>query len=237
MANTAALGLPLVQASQSQKHVTVNEALARLDALTQLTLASRSTATPPLAPEDGETYAVPNAATGAWTGAEGELALFLNGGWVFVAPKPGWRAWIADEGVPGQWDGTDWISGAGAVSTHGAGMTFRVIEIDHAVGTGATSDTSTMIPAQSVVFGVTGIVTAPLGGTATSWRLGVAGVSDNRYGSGLGMAQGAWLRGLTSEPLTYYADTALRLTGEGGALDGGNVRLAVHIAELSLPRP
>jgi len=34
MDETARIGLPLVQAAQAQKHVTVNEAFARLDALT-----------------------------------------------------------------------------------------------------------------------------------------------------------------------------------------------------------
>ena len=40
MVKTANLELPLVQAAQAQKHVTVNEALALLDAAAQLRLAS-----------------------------------------------------------------------------------------------------------------------------------------------------------------------------------------------------
>ena len=36
MAKTAQLDLPLVMPAQAQKHVTVNEALARLDAAAQL---------------------------------------------------------------------------------------------------------------------------------------------------------------------------------------------------------
>ena len=36
MARTAQLDLPLVMPAQAQKHVTVNEALARLDAAAQL---------------------------------------------------------------------------------------------------------------------------------------------------------------------------------------------------------
>ena len=53
MTDTAQLGLPLVQPAQAQKHVTVNEALARLDGLVLLTLQSQSVATPPAVVSDG----------------------------------------------------------------------------------------------------------------------------------------------------------------------------------------
>ena len=236
MSNTSTLGLPLVQPSQAQKHVTVNEALVRLDALAQLTLASRSLGAPPIAPAEGALYVVPAGATDAWIGLDGQLALFINGGWVSLAPKTGWRAWITDEGVQATFDGVAWLIGAASISANGAGFAMRVIEIDHSVTAGPSSDTVPVIPAQSVVFGVTGIVLTGLTGAATSWRLGVGGVSDNRYGSGLGLSTGSWLRGITSEPLAYYSDTSLTLTGEGGDLAGGTVRLAIHVAELGLPR-
>jgi len=237
MTSTTALGLPLVQPSQAQKHVTVNEALVRLDALAQLTLISRSTVTPPVGPSEGASYAVPVAATGAWSGADGQVTIYVNGGWAIVSPKPGWRGWVADEGVPVVFDGNDWIAGAGSFSGNGAGLTFRVVEIDHTVTAGPSSDTSDVIPANSFVFGVTGMVLVDITGAAATWRLGIGGVSDNRYGSGLGLSAGSFVRGLTSEPLAYYADTPLTLTGEGGDMSGGIVRLAVHIAELGLPRP
>mgnify|MGYP001796473623 CR=1 FL=1 len=46
MSETLNMGLPLVQPSQAQKHVTVNEALVRLDALGQMVLASRALPSP-----------------------------------------------------------------------------------------------------------------------------------------------------------------------------------------------
>ena len=46
MTDTSNLTLPLLAAAQAQKHVTVNEALQRLDGVVQLTLRSRSEATP-----------------------------------------------------------------------------------------------------------------------------------------------------------------------------------------------
>lgn len=235
MDKTSSLELPLVQPAQAQKHVTVNEALARVDALVQMTLVSRSVTVPPTAPEDGAVYAVPGGAVDAWAGQEGALGLFLNAGWVFLTPHVGWRGWISDEGVPAVYDGVDWAAGEGAVSPNGAAMLSRVVEIDHSVGTGASSDTAAVIPAGALVYGVTGRVMSAVGGAAATWRLGIAG-ADDRYGSGLGVAAGSWVSGLTSSPLAYFADTALTVTGEGGALDGGVIRLAVHLAELQVPR-
>ena len=235
MSSTTNFRLPLVQASQAQKHVTVNEALVRLDALSQLTLVSRSYALPPASPAEGEVFAVPPTASGAWAGEAGKLAIFINGGWDFVTPRLGWRAWVADEGGPVRFDGQEWIGGMGSLSTNAAAMSFHVLEIDHTVGTGPTSETAPVIPSHSLVFGVTGVVLTAIGGTATSFRLGIGGVSDDRYGSSIGLTHGSWLRGLTAQPVAYYADTALTLTGEGGTLDGGSVRLAIHLAELGLP--
>ena len=44
MTDTKRLGLPLMDAAQAQKHVTHNEALVRLDALTHLTVSARADA-------------------------------------------------------------------------------------------------------------------------------------------------------------------------------------------------
>ncbi len=236
MADTPTLGLPLLAPAQAQKHVTVNEALARLDALAQLTLYSRVETTPPGAPAEGAAYAVGAGASDAWAGMEGQLALWINGGWAFVAPRPGWRAWIADEGVPAMFDGGGWVAGSGSLGTSGAGTVLRVIESDHDVAPGARSETPPMIPSHAVVLGITARVLDDLGSAATGWSLGVPD-SEDRYGTGYGTGQGAWARGLTGSPLTYWGDTPLVLTAEGGEFAGGRVRLAVHLAELTLPRP
>ncbi len=237
MSETARLRLPLVQAAQAQKHVTVNEALLRLDALSQLELESRSLATPPLAPLAGSTYAVPVGATRAWAGKAGQLAFWVNGGWEHASPRIGWRAWIVDEAASATFDGVEWASGAVAVSPTGAALAFRVVEIDHAVAPGSGSETAPVVPAGCQVFGVTGRVTSALGGTASTFRLGVAPGALDRYGSGIGTGAGAWFRGVTGAPVAYYEATPLTLTAEGGSFSGGSVRLAIHIVELGLPRP
>ena len=236
MSETARLGLPLVQPSQAQKHVTVNEALSRIDAVAQMALVSRSVAVPPAPVVDGAAYAVPVGAAGDWAGEEGKIAVGASGGWMYLVPVAGWRAWVADEGSAAVFDGTGWVQGAVSVTAHGAGLIHRTVEIDHAVAAGASSTTATVIPSHALVYGVTGRVISEITGTASGWQIGIAGVSPDRYGTGYGTGVGAWARGLTSSPLAYFEDTALTLTAEGGSFAGGTVRLAVHLAELTLPR-
>jgi hypothetical protein len=109
------LGMPYLLPSQAQKHVTVNEALRALDALVQLVAISRTIATPPPTPAEGDRYIVAAAASGVWSARDGEIAAFMDGGWRFHAPKEGFAAWIADEEAWAVFDGADWqfaITGA-----------------------------------------------------------------------------------------------------------------------------
>ena len=132
-------------------------------------------------------------------------------------------------------DGADWVEGAGSFSANGAGFVHRSVETDHSVGSGTTSNITSVLPASSIVYGITGRVLTTVGGAA-SMEIGVAGSTD-RYGSGIGVGVGAWARGLTGTPLSYYSDTDLVLTATGGSFDGSGVfRVAVHFAELTLPR-
>lgn len=234
MANTARLGLPLLQAAQAQKHVTVNEALVRLDGLGQLSLLSLVISVPPVLADDGDCYGIPGGAANEWAGHVGEIAIRSNGGWVYAVPLKGWRAWVVEASVLAVFDGQDWIEGAVALSGNGAATIHEVLEIDHVVTAGATNVVAAAIPSGSMVIGITGRVLSGLSGTLTGWRVGVA-TSDDRYGSFLGLGQGSWVRGMTSGPLTYYADTDLLLTGEAGDFVDGEVRLAVHLMRLGLP--
>ena len=138
MDETLQLALPLLQPAQAQKHVTVNEALVRLDGLTHLTLQSVDTATPPVSAQDGETYAVPLGAVNAWDGHAGEIAIWSNGGWVFVQPQTGWRGWVADRHVGALFDGNGWVDGGVAASANRSVMALQILEFDHAIGAGAS---------------------------------------------------------------------------------------------------
>ncbi|MEM9228838.1 MAG: DUF2793 domain-containing protein [Pseudomonadota bacterium] len=233
MSETYHLSLPLVAAAQAQKHVTVNEALARLDTLAQLRVVSAVVTDPPADPVDGQSYIVPDTATGEWSGRGPEIAVFANGAWAFISPKAGWCAWNEATGSALRFDGIIWAPEGSSAGSDAATVN-TVVEVEHTLGTGASSTVVGAIPANTVVLGVTGRVTSALGGTATSWRLGVSG-SDDRYGSGLGTGTNSYALGLTGQPLAYYTDTDLVLTADGGAFAGGIVRLAVHCFTLQPP--
>lgn len=233
MTETSHLGLPLLAPAQAQKHVTVNEALTRLDAMVQLRLISTSLATPPSSAVEGDCYGVPMGAVNDWAGREGQLACFTNNGWDFVAPKRGWRAMVLDQGHMALFDGTAWRGGGLSLTPGGAGMAFKSVELVVPITAGPTVTTSPVIPEKSIVFGVTGIVTSAITGTLGSWSLGVAG-DPQLYGNGIGLGVNAAING-PGTPSVYWADTSLELTADAGDFAGGAVLLALHYAQLSLP--
>jgi Protein of unknown function (DUF2793) len=105
------LSLPLMQASQAQKHVTHNEALMRLDLLVQLTVENRALTTPPATPAEADRHIVPVGATGAWAGQAGKIALWQDGAWQFIAAVAGWQAWVLDEQALVVFNGGIWVTG------------------------------------------------------------------------------------------------------------------------------
>lgn len=108
---SAILGLPYIQPSQAQKHVTHNEALASLDALVQAAVKGRTLATPPAAPQTGDAWLVaPSGAVNAWAGQENALTWWDGAGWRFAAPRPGWTVYDLAEGGPLVFDAAQgWI--------------------------------------------------------------------------------------------------------------------------------
>ncbi|WEZ82770.1 DUF2793 domain-containing protein [Rhizobium sp. 32-5/1] len=104
---TANLAMPYILPSQAQKHVTHNEALQILDAVTQLTVTATLTA-PPSDPQEGACFAIAASATGIWLGRDGKLALRQDGGWIYITPREGWRAWFLAEDRLRIHDGDDW---------------------------------------------------------------------------------------------------------------------------------
>lgn len=91
--------------SQAQKHVTPNEALRKLDAIVQISVQNRTTSTPPVTPDEGVRYIAADGAADAWSGRDGEIAMFQDGTWTFHTPQAGWLAWIEDEQLLLAFDG------------------------------------------------------------------------------------------------------------------------------------
>lgn len=108
MTDTANLGLPFIEGSQAQKHVTHNEALRILDAAIQIAVLDLTRTAPPASPVDGARYIVASAPTGAWTGHAKAIATWQDGAWAFLAPKTGWCVWSVADAVLFVFDGATW---------------------------------------------------------------------------------------------------------------------------------
>ena len=132
------------------------------------------------------------------------------------------------------YDGAAWVSGRVTTSPAGAQSWFEIIEMDVPISAGPSVTTVATIPANTVVFGVSGRVNTAITGTLTDWELGVAGAT-NRYGSGLGLGAGSWANGLTGQPMAYYSATSLLLSATGGDFASGHVTLAVHLYRQTPP--
>jgi len=85
---TPRFALPLLYAAQSQKEVYVDEGLAIVDALLHCAIEGIATA-PPATPGTGTNWLVGSGATGAWAGADGQIAAYQQGNWLFIAPRDG----------------------------------------------------------------------------------------------------------------------------------------------------
>ena len=127
---SARLALPYLAAGQMQKHVTLNTALTRLDALLQAAVVSRTVAAQPSAPGDGDLYILPEGASGAaWTGrGAGDLMRYEGGGWSAVPAPEGMIAVVLDAGeavvrASGGWTPlADWLGGNDVLSVARLGI-------------------------------------------------------------------------------------------------------------------
>ena len=78
-----------------------------------LSVKDRDLATPPASPATGDTYIVAAAATGAWSGKSGQVAVWSGSTWVFYAPRLGWVTYIEDEEVLSAYKAAGWSAGVG----------------------------------------------------------------------------------------------------------------------------
>ena len=134
MPNSPNLIMPFIDAAQSQKHVTHNEALRVLDAAVQLSVIDRDLTAPPGSPSDGDRYIPASGATGDWSGKDLNIAAFQDGAWAFLVPREGWLVWVADEDKLLVWDGSSWIEAGNVASLNPASGGL--------VGVNATADTT-----------------------------------------------------------------------------------------------
>lgn len=227
MSDTPHLGLPLLAAAQAQKHVTMNDALLRLDALSAPSVVTASLSAPPPNANDGDTFLVASGASADWAGHEDELAFYINGGWSFAAPRPGWRVWLLDQGGHSTFTGNRWVNHLLGPIVDGAHGTLHTNTHDLELTALYVNSTPTMIPANSIVHCVSARVIEAITGDLVDWRLGVS-TATTRYGTGMGTAKNSTAMGLTSNPLTYYSDEVVQVRPNGGTFSGGRIRICVH---------
>lgn len=237
MSDTPNLALPLVAPSQAQKHVTVNEAFSRLDALVKLSVIAAGVIVPPKGVYEGDTYIVGVGAVNGWEGQDMRIASWSNGQWMYFQPNPGWQAWNSTSFSLLTFDGAEWKSGVISCTNSGSATVSRIVEFEHEIVPGWNNLTSIEIPSNSIVLGVTGrVISALTGDGVTSWKLGVEG-QNQQFGVDLGTGINSHVHGVLSVPTAYYTPTPLRLGSIGGSFVGGKVLLSIHLQELLVARP
>ncbi|PIR39612.1 MAG: hypothetical protein COV35_03655 [Alphaproteobacteria bacterium CG11_big_fil_rev_8_21_14_0_20_39_49] len=109
MANTTNLAIPLVASNQAQKEVTLNTAIATIDAILNTGVIDRGLNTPPMSPSDGDLYIVGSSPTDDWASNADDIAYYQTT-WKFISPNEGMSLWVNDEDISYTWDGTAWVS-------------------------------------------------------------------------------------------------------------------------------
>ncbi len=232
MANSTNLQMPLMSASQAQKHVTHNEALRVLDAIVMLSIIDRDLTAPPGSPSEGDRYIPASVATGDWAGEEGNIAIYQDGAWAFYNPIEGWHCWVEDETLTLRHDGTSWVTKESAEAPFGSALKTKVIEEELTGLSGATAVSTATFPNQCIILGVSIRVTTTITGP-TDFDVG-DGVTVGRFGSTLGLTAGSTNQG-TIGPAGNYASTTVTLTANGGNFTAGAVRIAIMYLELTPP--
>lgn len=237
---TPRLGLPYVVAAQAQKHIPINESLARLDGLVQLAVESRSVSAQPASPASGSVWILPASATGAaWAGQPtGTLMRFEAGAWEALNPAEGVLAWVKDENQMVAFDGAaltplsaTFRSTVAAASPGLANTRLEILEQEVTVS-GASTATTIAIPNRAIVLAVSTRTTVAVTGAA-SYNCGVSG-DASKFGGSLGAAKNSNNVGVIG-PTAFYADTPVLLTAVGGSFTAGKIRVAIHVLRFDAP--
>ena len=228
MSDTPRLKMPMIAASQAQKHVTHNEALIQLDALASLYILDRDLTAPPGSPADGDTYLVAASATGDWAGKDGLIAFALDGAWRFFDPVGGLRAYIDDEQAVLIYDGSAWVDLASVLSLQNVPL----------VGINTTADATNKLAVKSnaILF--------------DAWRTGGGGngdvqvkLSKQAYGNTASLLYQANYSGRAEMGLTGDNDFHVKVSPDGSTWydalivdkDNGNMEIPGTLAVGSNP--
>lgn len=83
---------------------------------------------PPGSEAIGDSYLLPAAPTGDWAAYGKHVAIYTRRGYVFVAPRSGMLAYIADEDAYRRYDGSAWQSGFGSYAIANGSLEPQMLE-------------------------------------------------------------------------------------------------------------
>jgi Protein of unknown function (DUF2793) len=207
------------------------------DAMPSWRVINQITATPPGSPSEGDAYVVYTSGTGAWSGWDGSIAHYFNGAWKRETPAAGWWIWDIAQSAAYTYTGTAWAPGIGLTAAtifttpKGGALKFGFFEEEITL-TGASTDSTNVLPNQSLVFGVSSRVTQTITSAAgTAWTIGPAsGGGAGDWGSSLPFTLGTTNQGVSVQ--NHYGEK-VRITCTGGTFTGGKVRVSAFYAQIT----
>lgn len=113
--------LPLLFAGQSQKEITVNEAMLAADILLHPAIEA-VISSPPATPSFGQCWLVGSSPTGAFAGHADQIAGWNEGGWQFIAPRNGLRVFDISTGADRLYLGGSWRNTAAPAAPSGGSV-------------------------------------------------------------------------------------------------------------------
>jgi hypothetical protein len=114
MTTSNRLGITELAATQVDRSVTVNEAIAKLEAgATCFAAISIGDTAPPGSPAEGDLYVLGASPTGAWSGQGKYVAVYYNAAWFFLPPIEGALAYAQDDNAYYFYSGSAWALFAG----------------------------------------------------------------------------------------------------------------------------
>ena len=125
MTITTTLGMTLVEPSQAQKEVTINQALICLDALLSGAVLDKDLAAPPTSPTAGMVYIIAASPTGAWVG-HAKAITYFDQVWHFITPQTSMRVWVKDESQYYEYSGTAWVTSGTGIGAAGSSAKLTV---------------------------------------------------------------------------------------------------------------
>lgn len=222
------LSLPYLAPAQAQKHVTVNEALRRLDAVVQMSVVSDTLAAQPGAPVEGAAYILPPGKTGSAWGAmpNHAIAAWRDGAWEEIRPRTGWMAAVVDTATLLIFDGASWSQaafrahlGLGDAAVRAVGEAGAVVPLLNADAT--WSGVTTMMGRFRCGLGPTSAYPA-LGGHSGAFQ--ISNPIDLSYGLILGVRSdtgAGWVQAQRFDGAQTVYPLVLQPNGGGVAVGGG----------------